>query len=663
MRKLAVLGATIALLTIGAEAVVHAQGATDPRLARVRTNQQGDDFKPPSSKEAWLKRREEVRRRILVSCGLHPMLPRTPLHARVYGRTQREGYTVEKVVLETLPGFYLSGNLYRPTGKSGERPGILDPHGHWQTGRLTPDIEARAAAHARMGAVAFSYDMVGYADSKAFGHSFMDDELALLGVNLPGLQLWNSIRALDWLESLPDVDSDRLACTGESGGGTQTFLLCAVDDRIKVSAPVCMVSHHFQGGCTCENSPLLRVGTDNVEIAACFAPKPQILIGATGDWTSQIMERGVPEIRSVYRLFGADDRFQAVIHDAPHNYNQKSRESVNTFLKRHLFGEPVAGTVKEAAFTPEPDSVLSTWDAEHPRPASAVTATQLKEYLRGVVADQVEDLSPKTADQWAEAKATLGSALQTLIDGHVPAPGEATIRRSPRAGGHGYSAETITIAQPGASTTAVLFTPSGRRRVSQVTVVAHPDGSSGVLSAADVLGQPAAELLRRGHAVLVVEPFMAAKTEPIQKRQASQYYATYNRTVLAERVQDLLNAVAAARTVAKDVNLLGLESAGPWVLLARPLAGKIGRTAADAAGFEWPQAMEATDPMYLPAVHRYGGMKAFAALSASGPLFIYNDGGLDTSWIEKAHALHPSGDLKLSPRREDAATVAEWLSE
>src|SRR2546430_14005818 len=104
------------------------------------------------------------------------------------------------------------------------------------------------------------------------------------------LQTWNSIRALDFLESLPDVDRKRLACTGESGGGTQTFMLGAVDDRLAAQVPVVMVSHTMQGGCSCENAPGLRVEYSNMEIAAVPAPRPQILVAATGDWTTNTME-------------------------------------------------------------------------------------------------------------------------------------------------------------------------------------------------------------------------------------------------------------------------------------------------------------------------------------------------------------------------------------
>ena len=138
-------------------------------------------------------------------------------------------------------------------------------------------IPARAITFARQGYVAFTYDMVGYNDTRQVTHRVWANDRRhwLWGVSEMGLQTWNSIRALDFLCSLADVDKSRLAITGESGGGTQTMLLGAIDDRLAAVGPCVMVSHSMQGGCLCENAPGLRVDYSNMEIAACAAPKPR----------------------------------------------------------------------------------------------------------------------------------------------------------------------------------------------------------------------------------------------------------------------------------------------------------------------------------------------------------------------------------------------------
>jgi len=310
--------------------------STEPTLDRrrtvVRTNQEGADFQPPESPRAWRDRARAVREQLLVTLGLWPMPPKTELNPQVVGTLERDGYAIDKVVLETFPGFYLAGNVYRPTTPGGRRPLVLCPHGHWEEGRVNVDVQSRCVRLAQLGCVVYLYDMVGYADSKPFGHVFLNDRLRRWGLSLPGLQTWNSIRALDWLLSRPDVDPTRVAITGESGGGTQTFLLTAIDDRIKVAAPVVMVSDSFQGGCVCENGAGLRIGTDNVEFAALAAPRPMKLVGASGDWTARTMTNALPSLQVVYAHTGAASHISAEVFDFPHNYNQTSRNAVYAFL-------------------------------------------------------------------------------------------------------------------------------------------------------------------------------------------------------------------------------------------------------------------------------------------------------------------------------------------
>ncbi|MBO0700006.1 MAG: acetylxylan esterase, partial [Zavarzinella sp.] len=243
-------------------------------------------FSPPRTREAWNDRAKQVRTQVLVATGLWPMPEKTPLKPVIHGKIERDGYTVEKVYFASMPGHYVTGNLYRPTGKGeGKRPGVLCPHGHWANGRFHDAgeaaakksvesggektlksarffLQARCAQLARMGCVVFHYDMVGYADSTAIPHrtGFTDAEAELRLQSFMGLQTWNSIRALDFLASLPDVDPARIGVTGASGGGTQTFMVCAVDDRPAAAFPAVMVSTAMQGGYVCENCSYLRVG-------------------------------------------------------------------------------------------------------------------------------------------------------------------------------------------------------------------------------------------------------------------------------------------------------------------------------------------------------------------------------------------------------------------
>ena len=260
-------------------------------------------FAAPADRGVWETRRQQLRKQILSAAGLMPLPPKSALNPLIVDRLERNDYTIEKVALETLPGYWLGGNLYRPKA-AGPHPAVLHPHGHWTYGRLQHDTlcstPTLAINLARRGFVVFAYDMVGYNDTAQTPHDFSTPEFQLWSFTPLGLQLWNSIRAADFLETLPDVDSKRLAMTGASGGGTQTFLMTAVDDRIAVSAPVNMISGIMQGGCICENAPGLRVATNNIEIGAMMAPRPMLAVAATGDWTKNVPAVEYPALKKVW---------------------------------------------------------------------------------------------------------------------------------------------------------------------------------------------------------------------------------------------------------------------------------------------------------------------------------------------------------------------------
>ncbi len=385
------------------------------RQAALRTLD--DKFPPPrlTTLDAWNTRADYLRAHVLASAGLLPLPEKAPLRPLVFGEVTRADYRVSKVYFESVPGFFVTGNLYRPIG-DGPFPAVLSPHGHWTYGRLenTPTASgpARAIGLARQGFVVFSYDMIGYNDSRQLPHTFGGRRESLWGLSLAGLQLWNSIRALDFLETLPYVRRDALAATGESGGGTQTFLLAAVDGRVKVAAPVNMISLHMQGGCLCENPPGLRLATTNVEIAATIAPRPLLMVSATGDWTKETLEVEYPAVRAVYELYGAADRVQAVRMTAEHNYNKDSREAMYAWMARWLQGAPADVKVPERSFAVEPLPELLVFQ-QRALPAEAVTAAQVTDAWIAAARQQLVTPTP-------DAAAALRHAL-----GFVPSAGAA----------------------------------------------------------------------------------------------------------------------------------------------------------------------------------------------------------------------------------------------
>jgi dienelactone hydrolase len=394
---------------------------------------------PPASKKSWEERRQALRERVLVAAGLWPLPEKTPLRPVIHGKIDRDEYTIEKVFFASHPGHYVCGNLYRPKGRDGKVAGVLCPHGHWQNGRFYDageaeakkqiaqgaektlagahyPLQARCAQLARMGCVVFHYDMVGVADSRPIPHrqGFTDAEAELRQQSFMGLQTWNSVRALDFLLALPEVDPKRIGVTGASGGGTQTFMLCAVDDRPTVAFPAVMVSTAMQGGCICENCSYLRIGAGNIDLAGLFAPKPLGMSGAN-DWTIDIETKGLPELKKLYGLYEAEDKVMAkCFPQFGHNYNQVSRELMYNWFNKHLqLGQPEP--VVEKPFEPVPPKELSVYDAEHPEPTDAANAERLRQYLTEVSDRQLAALTPKNAKGLEDYRRVIGTALRVMI--------------------------------------------------------------------------------------------------------------------------------------------------------------------------------------------------------------------------------------------------------
>ncbi len=656
------------------QALSHGALPNDVRLKPLKDLDGYFPFTPPQSKGEWDARAERVRRQILVAESLWPMPTKTPLHAVIHGKIERPDYTVEKVYFESAPGFFVTGNLYRPKKIVGRVPGVLFAHGHWKDARLSLDnddtVRSEIAAGqerferggrsifqsmcvqlARMGCVVWQWDMLSDSDSVQFSpdliHKFAKQRPAMnttenWGLYSPqaeahlqsvmGLQTWNSIRSLDFLLSLPEIDPERIAMTGASGGGTQTMILSAIDPRVKLSFPAVMVSTAMQGGCTCENASLLRVGTGNVEFAALFAPKPLGMTTAN-DWTKEMSTKGFPELQKLYNLLGGPTNVMLARGEQfPHNYNAVSRTAFYNWLNQHFklcAPEPIA----ERDYEPLTRDQLTVWDKDHPAPKAADPEFERK-VLRWF-ADDAEKQLRATADSPDQFRKVVGSAVEALIGRTYFTAGDSEWNTRDKVDRGDYLEITGLIRNKtyGEELPVTWLYPKAWK--GRVILWLNDSGKSALFDANGAPTPAVRYLLNEGTTVLGADLLfqgeflkdgkLVKQTRTVKNpRQAPAYTFCYNHALFAQRTHDILTLVKFIRTAKVDslpsptsVGVAGFGHTGPIVAAARAVSGDaIDLAAIDTGGFRFANLLDYRDPQFLPGGAKYLDLPGLLALGA-----------------------------------------------
>lgn len=259
--------------------------------------------------------------------------PDLPLDVIEGGSLDRDGYRLTRVYWRTFARWFAGGWLYEPGGPvpEGGRAAVLCPHGHWADGARHPVVQARCITLARHGYVVLAVDSL----------HVEDDRVALSSLSA---MTWANLRGLELLRARDDVDAARIGCTGASGGGQQTYYLTALDSGLAAAVPAVMVCHlgeimpHDGVHCRCNHTPHLARVVDVPEMSAAFAPRPQLFLSVTGDWTRRFPQEGFPAIAALYEALGASDRVASLQWDKGHDYDRPMRNAMYAFFDRHLRG-------------------------------------------------------------------------------------------------------------------------------------------------------------------------------------------------------------------------------------------------------------------------------------------------------------------------------------
>mgnify|MGYP002623714119 CR=1 FL=1 len=667
-------------------------------------------FQPAESEAEWNKRAERVRRQLKVALGIWPEPERTPLNAVIHGKVDKGEYTVERVYFESVPGYYVAGSLYRPKNRDGKLPGVLCPHGHWSNGRFydagedsvknqiadggekfaeggRSPMQARSVMLAKLGCVVFHYDMLGYADSKqlsfelvhrfakqrpeandAMSWGFFSPQAESHLQSVMGLQIWSGVRALDFLETLPDVDKDRLAITGASGGGTQTMILGAIDPRPAAIVPAVMVSTAMQGGCTCESCSLLRVETGNIEFAALFAPKPQLLTAAD-DWTREIETKGFPELTRHYAMLGAEEN---IALSAPlkfkHNYNYVNRAAMYHWFNKHLklgHDEPIVEPDYQRLTTAQ----MTVWNDDHPQPEAGFEfETKLTKWLAEDSQRQLEKSLPQDEKSLRQFKEVVGGGIDIVIGRDLPDSKNIEYKQSIK-NDEGWYLEMAGMLTHKVSDDKQEHLP--------IKFLYPQDWNKQVVIWIDSEGKEAVhiddgeikKLMDEGTCVIGVDLFMQGEFlkegEEVQKtrrvkntREAPCYTFGYNHALFARRVHDILTVTSFVKThglMPEEVVVVGLDrQSGPLVAAARAQArDAIDRAVIDTHGFRFAGVDDAHSINFLPGGAKYFDLPGMLAVAAPEKVFLTGEVEL-ARLIQSAYtAAGAEGNLTIHRKTRD----------
>lgn len=597
------------------------------------------------------ERQEFIRETILEALGGFP--PETPLNPRITGVLEREGYRVEKLTYESLPGFYVTANVYVPTGFEPPFPAVLGTAGHALSGKAAPIYQRAWISLARRGFLVLAYDPMGQGErieyydpllgrSRLGGgtreHTMAGLQCLLTGTHLARYELWDGIRAVDYLISRGDVDPRRIGVAGNSGGGTQSAYLAVVEPRLGAVVSSCYMTSWEElwtspGPQDAEqNFPgFLLKGLDFSDFALAFAPRPFKILAAIRDYFPiQGARRAFEEARRVYQVLGSEEKVGFFEYDDSHGWSQPRREATYRWLERWLRHPTDEGA--------EPDDLLTEAEEELYCTPTGQLATSLGgETVQSLNQALAEEIFPRRT----AAGLSTAEELRPVIARRIGlTAGLSEVRTPPRAslrgevGRDGYRIEKVLLeSQPGIQIPTLVFVPSGGVEKRPAVFYVHSSGK-----AADAAPQGDMEaLVREGYLVMAVDPRgwgesgVPAGTGYSREYQLVQRAFLLGKTLVGMQVDDLLRSfdylVSRADVDPQRVAVFGKSRGGLLALLAAALEPQIRKVAVEGTVLSYMAIVRArihedTTSIIIPGVLRDFDLPDVAAALAPRPVWI-----------------------------------------
>lgn len=459
----------------------------------------------------WRERQQEMKKRMWDVIG--PFPERTPLNSKTVGKVVKEGYTIENLIYESLPGFYVTASLFIPDEIDKPAPAILFCTGHSGIAYRRPLYQQPLLNLVKKGFVVLAFDPIGQGErlqyydlekgesiigSSTKEHSYPSPQVALIGQSVARYFIWDGIRGIDYLVSRKEVDPERIGVHGLSGGGTQTAYISALDDRVVASAPAGYITSYRRllesigvqdGEQNFYHGLLNRI--DHADFIQARMPKPTLIMATTNDFFSiQGVRETFTELRKVYQIFGKSDHIQLVEDDYGHGYTQKTREAMYAFFQKHL-DLPGSPSEEEVAYLTE-EELQKTSTGQLATSLSGETVFSLNHNFSK---QQIGELQRKRRDG-NDHLVSVARAARELSGYREPVNTDSPVFTG-RIQKEGYVIEKYFIKGEGDYVIPYVLLVPGNRKDTSILYL-HPKGKSGIIDEANEIKW----LIEKGFTVL-----------------------------------------------------------------------------------------------------------------------------------------------------------------